>query len=361
MFNSARLALARRRRGLTKKELAGIVGITARALTAYEADEYPPAEDVLARLADALEFPAAFFCGDDLDEPDESSVSFRSMKRMTASQRHAALAAGALAFALSEWVEKRFSLPESELPNLQGEEPETAAEIVRQEWGLGQLSVAHMVRLLEAKGVRVFSLVENARQVDAFSLWRGNRPYVFLNTLKSSAHNRYDAAHELAHLVLHKHGAAGGQDAEKEANSFAAAFLMPRASVLAAAPRFATVPNLIQLKKKWLVSVSALARRLRELGLASEWHYRTLCVQISERGYRITEPDDPPRETSRVWEKVLGALRQEGVTKDHIADDLAIPPAEIEKLVWGLATIGLSSPTASHFRSDKRATLRLVK
>src|SRR5205807_2630424 len=124
-------------------------------------------------------------------------------------------------------------------------------------WGLGQLAISHMVKLLETKGVRVFSLVENAKEVDAFSTWKGGTPYIFLNTYKSSSHNRYDAAHELGHLVLHKHGAVGGQVAEKEANLFAAAFLMPRSSVIAAAPRFATMPHLIQLKRKWLVSVSA--------------------------------------------------------------------------------------------------------
>jgi Zn-dependent peptidase ImmA (M78 family)/DNA-binding XRE family transcriptional regulator len=361
MFNPTRLTLARKRRGLTKKELAGLVGITTRSLTAYEADEYPPADDTLEKLAHALEFPAAFFSGDNLDEPDESIVSFRSMKRMTAAQRHAALAAGAFAFALSEWVNKRFALPRNELPNLAGEKPEVAAEIIRQEWGIGQLSIAHMVRLLEAKGVRVYSLVENAREVDAFSLWRNDVPYIFLNSYKSSVHARYDAAHELGHLVLHRHGAAGGQNAEKEANSFAASFLMPHASVIATAPRFATLPHLIKLKKKWIVSVSALARRLYDLGLSSEWHYRTLCVQISEKGYRTKEPDDSPRETSRVWEKVLAALRHEGVTKDHIADELALPSAEIEKLVWGLVTIGLSNPEGPLFRSERRAELRLIK
>jgi Zn-dependent peptidase ImmA (M78 family)/DNA-binding XRE family transcriptional regulator len=361
MFNPARLALARRRRGLTKKELADIVGVTARAITAYETDEYPPSDEVLDHLARALEFPRAFFFGENLDEPDEGIASFRSMKRMTASHRHSAVAAGALAFALSEWVEKRFTLPDSGLPDLSGEEPEAAAEIVRQEWGLGQLSIRHMVHLLEAKGVRVFSLVESAREVDAFSLWRNKIPFVFLNTIKSSVHSRYDAAHELGHLVLHKHGAPNGQDAEKEANHFAAAFLMPRSAVLATAPRFVTLPHLVQLKQKWLVSVSALARRLHEIGLASEWHYRTLCIQISERGYRASEPNDAPRETSRIWEKVLGALRQDGVTKDHIADDLSIQTAEIEKLVWGLVTIGLSNPPGPIFPSTKRGDLRLVK
>jgi len=56
----------------------------------------------------------------------------------------------------------------------------------------------------------------------------------FLNTLKQSERGRFDAGHELGHLVLHQHGSPnGGQEIERAANDFAAAFLMPRSSVLA--------------------------------------------------------------------------------------------------------------------------------
>src|ERR1700730_135874 len=105
MFNPRRLILARRRRGLSEKQLAAAIGVTTRAQTAYEAGEYPPGDDVLERIARFLEFPLAFFFGDDLEEPEAEGASFRSMKRMTAAQRHAALAAGALALELSKWVE----------------------------------------------------------------------------------------------------------------------------------------------------------------------------------------------------------------------------------------------------------------
>jgi Zn-dependent peptidase ImmA (M78 family)/DNA-binding XRE family transcriptional regulator len=362
MFNPRRLTVARDRRGLSKKRVAAAVGITPRAQTAYEAGEYPPADDVLARLSAYLEFPLQFFFGDDLEEPDPKGASFRSMKRMTAAQQHSALAAGALALELSKWIDRKFRLPEADLPDLSGERPETAAAILRQEWGLGELSIRNVVHLLELKGVRVFSLVENTREIDAFSLWNEHKPFVFLNTMKSAVRSRFDAAHELAHLVLHSHGPVNGRDAEKEADIFASSFLMPRSTVLAVMPRLPTLAHILNLKDKWLVSVGALTRRIYEIGIISDWHYRTLCIQISERGWRTTEPDDAIPETSRVWEKVLGMLRQEGISKDQIAYELAIPPAEIDKLVWGLVTIGLASPPGPVYRSSRRATgLRLYE
>lgn len=82
----------------------------------------------------------------------------------------------------------------------------------------------------------MFSLVEETRSVDAFSVWRSNKPYIFLNTVKTAEHSRFDAAHELGHLVLHKHGGPGGRAAEDEANRFASSFLMPSADVRARIP-----------------------------------------------------------------------------------------------------------------------------
>jgi Zn-dependent peptidase ImmA (M78 family)/DNA-binding XRE family transcriptional regulator len=361
MFSKEKLALARRRRGFTKKHLADKAGVTARALTAFENGEYPPSDDTMKALAGALDFPIKFFEGDPIEELDEDGVSFRSMKRMTAGQKHSALAAGAFAMEIDRWLSARFSLPEPAVPDLRGQTPETAAAILRREWGLGSYSIKNMVHLAEAKGIRVFSLRENAQEVDAFSLWRGGRPFIFTNQEKSSARRRFDMAHEIAHLCLHKHGAPNGLIAEKEADAFASAFLMPADTVIAVAKSALTLDDLIRLKPRWLVSVAALNRRMFDLHLNSEWTYRGLSIEISQRGYRTSEPYDYPAETSRVWEKVLGSLRTSGEGPGTISAALSIPQEEVEKLVWGLATIGISTSTSPFASSSRRADLRLVK
>jgi Zn-dependent peptidase ImmA (M78 family)/transcriptional regulator with XRE-family HTH domain len=361
MVNADRIALARRRRGFSKKNLADAANLTPRSVAAFEAGEYPPSEETLERIANALKFPIAFFIGEALEEIDADGVSFRSMKRMTAAQKHAALAAGAFALEINRWVIKKFKLPEPAVPNLSGESPEAAARIVRHEWGVGNYSIPNMVHLLESKGVRVFSLYENAREVDAFSMWKEGTPYIFSNRIKTAAHRRFDAAHELGHLVLHKHGAPNGPVAEREADAFAAAFLMPADTVKAAASGVETVTDLIRLKKNWMVSVSAMARRLRDIGMISDWHYRNLCIRISERGFRTSEPDDYQPEKSLIWEKILASLRASGGSAAQISDELAIPPEEVEKLIWGLVTIGLTAPSGPVYASTRKPSLRLVK
>src|SRR3546814_7639046 len=113
--------------------------------------------------------------------------SFRSLSKMTARQRDTALGSGAVAMLFNEWIEARFDLPEPNVPDLgRDADAESAAAAVRQAWGLGELPIKNMVHLLESTGVRVYSLAIDAVEVDAFSMWRRDRPFVFLNTLKRS-------------------------------------------------------------------------------------------------------------------------------------------------------------------------------
>lgn len=177
---------------------------------------------------------------------------------MTASQRDIALSSGRLARILQDWIRARFKQPAPDLPTLTSfsrlgsdDEPvfpgeagaescpaERAAELVRTRWGLGVAPISDMVHLLEAHGVRVFSLSRDCPEMDAFSFWDRGVPFVLLNTEKTAERGRFDAAHELRHLVLHgEEQVPHGPQAEGEAHRFAAALLMPAADVLAHAPR----------------------------------------------------------------------------------------------------------------------------
>lgn len=355
LFNPSRLTLARKRRGLTMTRLAELAGVEPRSVSAWENGEFTPDSERRALLAKVLRFPESFFAGDDLEELSPDIASFRALSKMTAGKRDMALGAGTIALLLNSWIEERFELPVPDLPDLGKEaSPEAAAATIRQLWGLGELPVKNMVHLLESRGVRVFSLAIDAREVDAFSMWHDSKPFIFLNTMKSTEHSRFDAAHELGHLVLHRHGEPQGQEAEREAHAFAAAFLMPSGSVLAHAPKFATVEHLVKLKKYWAVSVAALAYRLHAVGILSEWHHRQLCIAISKRGYRTREPNEAPRETSQVLAKVFAALRGDSVGKKDIAAQLHITSEEIEQLVFGLAVTGLTGASGAGTASGKK-------
>jgi Zn-dependent peptidase ImmA (M78 family) len=330
-------------------------------ISAYEAGAAQPTDDNLGSLADALRFPVGFFDGNDLDEPSADSASFRAFTSMTARQRDAALGAGALALSLASFIDARFELPRPGIPDLHGFEPDTAAQALRERWGLGEQSIKNMIHLLESQGVRVFSLAEECKEVNAFSVWQSGIPFVFLNTMKSAESSRFDAAHELGHLALHLHGGPRGREAEHEADRFASAFLMPRGSVLAHAPRYASVETLVKLKKRWGVSAIALARRLHCLDLISDWIYRSICIELSKLGGRRMEIDGEERESSQVLKKVFQTLRDDGISKRDVARELRIPIEDLDALMFGLI-VGPAPGSGEPSRDGtSRAKLTLVR
>ena len=323
---------------MTARSLANAVGVSPITISRLENGVNEPEEETLNALSRVLDFPREFFSAGDFDDLPVQSASFRSLTSMTARERDAALSAGTIAFLFNDWIEERFNLPAPDVPDLRADAtPEAAAQAVREYWGLGQQPVPSMVKLLEAKGVRVFSLCEDTKTVDAFSCWRNSQPFVFLNTFKSTERSRFDAAHELGHLVMHRHGEQqDSRQAENEADQFASHFLMPQDDVASRIRYVTGLEELIRAKKRWGVSVAALTYRLNKMGIVSEWQNRTFNIEISRRGYRSHEPEGLKPECSVVWPQVLGVLWNERTTRDHIAAALHLPTHELESVLFRL-------------------------
>lgn len=366
-FCPARLTLARRRRGFTKRAFGDAIDRTERAIVRYERGDRVPDAQTMQLLSKQLRFPIAFFFRSPQETISGNDVSFRSLSKLRAPNRERALAGAELVLDLVDWIDARFILPRVDLPNLRPQlSPEAAADALRTRWGLADKPVSNMVHLIEAKGIRVFSLADDCAEVDAFSFWRGDQPFVMLNTLKSAERGRFDAAHELGHLVLHRHGEPNGRAAEREADDFASAFLMPRSSLLAYAPQVTTISNIVEAKHYWNVSAMALVRRMHSVGLISDWYYRQLCIQMTGLGYRKTEPESRSRELSLALAKVFAELRSTGVTRVDVARELEWPMDELRALVFQLVVGeleggGSSSHSPQHLGpKTPKSTLRIV-
>ncbi|MFI2208674.1 helix-turn-helix domain-containing protein [Streptomyces sp. NPDC020141] len=338
MVTPSRIALARKRRGVTLAELSERTGVSLQSLSNYETGRTAPRATTLSKLASALDFPIVFFEGPALDELPSDGISWRARSKTSPRVLDAARAAGTLGAMLYDWIAERFHLPAVDVPSLGKPDPETAAGMVRTRWELGEAPAPNMVHLLEAHGVRVFSLDPDHAEVDAFAVWRDGLPFVFLNTLKSAERGRFDAAHELGHLVMHgSEHACSGPGAERQANEFASAFLMPRASVLGHMPSGAHVDQIIRGKQIWKVSAMALTYRMHDLGLLTDWQYRSTCAELSRLGYRSDEPEGMgQRETSQVLTKVFSALRTKGVRPSNVAAELGLTGEEMNRLLFGL-------------------------
>lgn len=324
---------------MTGKALASLAGLAPNTISRLERGMIKePSQETVAILANALNYPIEFFDGSDLCDLSADNVSFRSMSAMSAAQRDAAITAGQFGVLLLDRLSEQFNLPLLNLLEADpGTPPDVAARLLRQRWGLGDQPIPHMIRLLEAKGIRVLSLNEQNLHVDAFSFWAKGQAYIFLNNQKSAERMRYDAAHELGHLVLHRQSAPKDtRQGEKEANEFAASFIMPEADVRLYRPRTVSPAAIIKSKARWRVSAMALTYRLFSLRLLTEWQNRMLYIQLGQMGYRSSEPQGIERETSALWPMILGALWEDKKTRDHLATDIGLPLAEVNSLLDGL-------------------------
>jgi Zn-dependent peptidase ImmA (M78 family)/DNA-binding XRE family transcriptional regulator len=356
-FEPSRLCIARDRAGMTQRELCERAGISVRALKGYESGETIPSRSAIAELARALGFSEEFFLAGAIDPLPLEAASFRALSKASARVRNRAVASGTFAVTLFyPFLKERFELPTVDVPDLREQTPDGAADALRAYWGLGQRPIPHIVSLLEARGVRVFSLSEDCDAIDAFSLWRDGTPFVFLNTRKTAERSIFDAAHELGHLVLHRHGVPQGHDAENAADRFASAFLLPEAAIRADAPANCTVATVSRLKGKWHASTAAIGRRLRDLEIMTAYSYTQFNKHLAQLGRRA-EPSPLARETSVVLRKTLAALAEEGLDLKAIARALHLPLAELRALTFGLQAVdGGGQPSAT-----ARGALRLVE
>ncbi len=347
MPNPDRLDFIRRRLGMTKTAFADLLGVNRKIIQRFEAGTINIPEECLEKLSVHSGYPKSFFYKTSSPEyPSSDGVSFRSLRSLTASNRDGATAAAAIAFELDDWINGRYELPEANLIHTNGAIPEKAAALLRAAWGIGERPISNMINLLEVHGVRVFSLVEETRHLDAYSLWRNEKPYIFLNTLKTAEHSRFDAAHELGHLVMHRHSGSTHPKAETEANAFASAFLMPINDLKAEFPWVRSLNDLIEKKKRWGVSVSALNYALHKAGSISEWHYKSHYIALAKLG-RANEPNPLPPETSQVWAKILKDLWIQNITLTHIAAELGVAERELNNLLFGIAINQKQKPTSA--------------
>ncbi len=365
-INPSQITFARVRRRYTKAQLAKELGVTSRSIQNYEAGTSTPEPETLAKMAKLLNFPQQFFFIEGkMPTIGEHAASFRSLSKMTDAMKSCALSAGAIAFKINEWMEERFNLPQADLPDLSDLSPEDAAATLRRMWGLGSAPIPNVIHLLESRGIRVFSLAEEAREVDAFCTWYEGRPFVFLNTMKSAERSRFDAAHELGHLVRDvysmQHGEPHGPEMERQADAFASAFLMPRESVITNRPPAFTIKYLMKLKHYWGVSLAALAYRYNALGQITEWTYRNLCIEIAKNGYRTNEPEPMEREGSQLLTKVLDYLQSRKLGRSAIAKNLCISVDEINALTFKLTRLSVVTGDVSpEIPSRQSPKLRLV-
>lgn len=355
LFDRQRLRIARQLRKMTRATLAKELDVSAAAVGQWETGAARPKPQTLIEIAGALRFPIGYFAasGRPMLDLDTESSFFRSLRKSTQTDREAAMAHAALLAELVEVIERHARLPGLQIPQrLAGEstsldEIDEIAGYVRAVWDLGNEPIGDMVRVLELHGAIVVRLVLADEGIDAFSWLGPDRPVVILDTGKGDrARSRFDAAHELGHLVMHRERArAADRDLEKQAHRFASAFLVPAERLEAEWPSGRlNWGALLELKQRWQISMAALLYRARDIGLVNPTTYESAVKYMSRSGWRKAEPGDlGAPERPRLLRRAVQALDENGISVDSLADLAHIPLEEVRTYL----TVPGSSPRVS--------------
>ncbi|WP_417821862.1 helix-turn-helix domain-containing protein [Terasakiella sp.] len=337
---------------LNQSELAREVGITRQAISAFERGEKAPDPTTMDRISEALKQPISFFISESLPVfGNESPRFFRAFGPKTKKRNLMCDELGKTLVQTAKFFDEFINYPSIDVPaysaqdesgRYSGEEIECAAEECRKAWGLGVGPISNVISLLESKGIIISRYEVDNENIEAFSFWNGERPFIFMASNKDSAvRARFDLAHELGHLVLHRWvGVDEIEDPktlkliEAEANRFAGAFLLPRKSF----PNEVFSPRLdgfISLKERWKVAIQAMVYRCKNLGVFDEDQVTNLYKQISYRKMRKREPLDDvipfekPKLLQRAVDLLLDANR---FSADEIVTDLQFNREMIERL-----------------------------
>jgi len=146
--------------------------------------------------------------------------------------------------------------------------------------------------------------------------------------------SRFDAVHELAHLVLHRHLEPGDVALERQAHAFSAAFLMPASDIAHRLPAKVDSGVLIYLKREWQVSIAALLMRAKTVGSMSDAEYTKAMKAMSARGWRRQQPADlGASETPKLLSAALKAATDAGTTLEELAARGGLPLPVLKTLL----------------------------
>jgi Zn-dependent peptidase ImmA (M78 family)/DNA-binding XRE family transcriptional regulator len=289
-------------------DLATLLSLTPQAISQYELGIISPSDNVMLKMADILNFPIEFFFKPIDKEPCVQSTSFfRRKKTVSVKQRAAFEEKANFNVEIADYLSQYVDFPDVDFPemscfslksDIEPTEMDRITAHVRKCWNIKDGPIDNLSDLLQQHGVIISRIEHPNTKMDAFSKWKNARPYIYLNTVKSSVRDRFDMAHELGHLLLHTDYTDADlsesvlyERVEDQANLFAGSFLMQSKEFFSEIIT-SSIDRLLVLKKKWKVPVSSMIYRIQDYDLLTTSQIEYLKRQMRERGMWRGEPFD---------------------------------------------------------------------
>lgn len=351
-FVGENLLEARIARGINQVALARMVDSSPPQISKFEKGTQKPSSATVGKFCTALSMPLNYFLKERLQREDYESITYyRSMAATTKQQRLAAESKffwlGDIYQYVSEFIEfPNVNLPKVHTPcspELISEDfIEEVADLVRDCWDLGDAPIDNLTRLLENNGFIVSFFDLEADTLDAFSRSYKERPFIVVGTRKATAVRvRFNLAHELGHLILHKNfppgiinNSAMFKLMEEQAHRFASAFIFPQSAFFAEIPS-PDLPTFKLRKARWKLAISAMIFRGKYLGLINEDEETKLRRSYGKMKWREFEPldDSIPTDFPELLSDAFRMLVNEDVqSKSDILESLDLPGQDIEDL-----------------------------
>lgn len=330
-FNFEMLTLARESRGLSQTAFADALGMSQGEVSKIENGLRVPTSEQASRFAAHLHYAEEFFFIEESVRNLGSGCIYhrkrvqtpeRVLRRLLAMVNICRIQIRRLLTSVDLEVENKF---ESFDLDDNGNDPAKIAQKIRFAWGIPPGPVNNLIREIEDAGGIVIRCEFGTAKVDALSQWvPGMPPLLFVNIAIPTDRLRWSLAHEIGHIIMHH---VPTDTMEREADQFAAEFLMPRKDIR---PQLHEVnlQRLAALKPHWRVAMSALLRRAGDLGTVTPRWKAYLWTQMGKFGYRRTEPVSISPEEPTLLDEIINTYRQ----------DLGYSHGDLDKLLYGLET-----------------------